>query len=55
MVISCGVRYGSADQLINLNYAKSGSSLGNLSYGYDNAGQRVQLAAAWPAPPSPEP
>ncbi|WP_447790024.1 hypothetical protein [Pseudomonas farris] len=30
--------YDNAGQLINLNYAKGGTSLGNLSYGYDNAG-----------------
>ncbi len=35
-----------AGQLINLNYAKGGTSLGNLSYGYDNAGQRVQLGGS---------
>ncbi|MCP1445037.1 RHS repeat-associated protein [Pseudomonas sp. GGS8] len=38
--------YDNAGQLINLNYAKGGTSLGNLSYGYDNAGQRVQLGGS---------
>lgn len=38
--------YDNAGQLISLNYAKGGTSLGNLSYGYDNAGQRVQLGGS---------
>ncbi|WLG47333.1 RHS repeat-associated core domain-containing protein [Pseudomonas sp. FP1740] len=44
VTVSYGYDY--AGQLINFNYAKGGTSLGNLSYGYDTAGRRVQLGGS---------
>jgi len=38
--------YDTANQLTGISYANGGTALGDLSYGYDNAGRRTQIGGS---------
>jgi RHS repeat-associated protein len=47
--------YDGADQLTSIVYKQGGTSLGNLTYGYDNAGRRIELGGTWARTGLPQP